>query len=419
VTRLVAPAPAARRGAQGSVAHRPWIPAAARVLRVDPSDGDAPLAWPSPPEPERVVPPRPPEVRPWSDVRRRLAIRLDAAGDLLMTTPAIRALRARGPGEWLAVLTSSAGAEVAALLPEVDEVIAWDPPWMPGSAAPGGAEATLVERLRDGRYDGAAIFTVHSQSALPAALLCRLAGIPRRLAHAAETPYGLLTDWVPEPERDAPRRHETRRQLDLLAAVGVVADEPHLSVHVPADAAVAMRASLASLGLAEAPFVVVHPGARAPSRRYPAAGFAALVRALVRDHGVPVVLTGSAEEAGLAARVRALAGVEATSLAGDLDLGELGALLALAPLLVSGNTATVHLAAAVGTPVVVAYAGTNSQHTPWGVPARVLTAPMACSGCRRSTCPLGHGRCLSDIPPEALVAASLDLLAEWGPGDGA
>src|SRR5881394_3971607 len=76
------------------------------------------------------IPPRPPAVSPWTGVRRTLAIRLDAAGDVLMTTPALRALRARDPASRLTLLTSSSGAEVAALLPEVDEVIAYDAPWM-------------------------------------------------------------------------------------------------------------------------------------------------------------------------------------------------------------------------------------------------------------------------------------------------
>jgi lipopolysaccharide heptosyltransferase II len=352
-------------------------------------------------------------------VRRRLAVRLDAAGDVLMTTPAIRALRARAADEWLAVLTSPAGAEVAHLLPEVDEVIVYDAPWTRPDGDP-AADRALVDRLREGRFDGAVIFTVHSQSALPAALVCRLAGIPRRLGHAHETPYGLLTDWVPDPEHDAPRRHEVRRQLDLLATVGIEPDEPHLSLHVPASAAVAMRERLDRLGLGRgaAPWVVVHPGAAAASRRYPAQRHAAVVRALVAGHGLRVVLTGSAAEAPLVATVATLAGVATTSLAGELRFGDLAALLAVTPVLVAGNTAVVHLAAAVGTPVVVAYAGTNSQHTPWGVPARVLTADVPCLGCRRSVCPLGHGRCLADIPPEAIVDATLDLLRETGGGHG-
>src|SRR5207249_855247 len=77
------------------------------------------------------------------------------------------------------------------------------------------------------------IFTVNSQSPLPAAVLCLLAGIGRRLAHCRENPYSLLTDWVPDLEIVAPIRHEVRRQLDLLAAVGLEPPDEHLSIRVP------------------------------------------------------------------------------------------------------------------------------------------------------------------------------------------
>ena len=352
-------------------------------------------------------------------MRRRLAIRLDAAGDVLMTTPALRALRARRRDEHLALLTSPAGAEVAALVPEIDEVIVYEPPWMPPRArARGtgpGADLAMIERLRAGRYDGAAIFTVHSQSALPAALLCHLAGIPRRLAHAAENPYGLLTDWLPDPEIEAPIRHETRRQLDLLAAVGVEADEDHLSVHVPDTAMQAVLAFLDDLGIVRGEgFAVLHPGASAPSRRYPAERFGHVARALTDAMGWRILVTGSADEATLVDRVVATAGPGAIPLAGHFDMAELAGLLALTPLLIAGNSGPVHLAAAVATPVVDVYAMTNRQHTPWRVPSRVVWQDVPCAGCRRSECPLGHHRCLTAIEPERVIAAALDLAAEVG-----
>jgi lipopolysaccharide heptosyltransferase II len=383
----------------------------------------APIAPPTLSE----VPVRPPHVEPWDGVRRRLAIRLDAAGDLLMTTPALRALRARHLDDHLTLLTSSAGAAVADLIPELDEVIVYDPPWMPPTARSGSARTdgavrrdprpdnAMIRRLRAGRYDGAAIFTVHSQSPLPAALLCHLAGIPRRLAHAAENPYGLLTDWVPDPETRSPIRHETRRQLDLLEAVGIEADEDHLSIHVPDVATVAMRRLLSELGIdPKAGFAVIHPGAAAASRRYPPGRFGAVARSLAELAGWPIVVTGSSAEAPLADRVVAVAGSAAISLAGQLTYPELAALLALSPMLIAGNSGPVHLAAAVATPVVDVYAMTNVQHTPWRVPSRVVSVDVPCQGCRRSECPLRHHRCITGIEPADVVAAALDLATEVG-----
>jgi ADP-heptose:LPS heptosyltransferase len=114
----------------------------------------------------------------------------------------------------------------------------------------------------------------------------------------------------------------------------------------------------------------------------------------------------------MVASLREAAGVPAPSLAGRLDVAELAALLARAPLLVSNNTGPVHLAAAVGTPVVDLYALTNPQHTPWRVPHRVLSHDVPCKYCCKSICPAGHHDCLRRVEPAAVVSAALDLLDE-------
>src|SRR5947209_8626024 len=152
----------------------------------------------------------------WKDARNVLCVRLDTLGDVLMTTPAIRALKESRPGRSITLLTSPAGAEVARLVPEIDDVIVYDAPWMK-SAAPresSAPEYAMIERLREGGFDAAAIFTVYSQNPVPAAFLCYMAGIPLRLAHCHENIYRLLTDRVPDPEPQKLIRHEVRRQLD-------------------------------------------------------------------------------------------------------------------------------------------------------------------------------------------------------------
>jgi lipopolysaccharide heptosyltransferase II len=363
-----------------------------------------------------VLPRRPAAVRPWRGLKRVLAVRLDAAGDVLMTTPALRALRTTHPDR-LTLLTSPSGAAIASLLPELDDVIVYEAPWMKSSTEEPDPTVDLafIDRLRKEQFDAAAIFTVHSQSPLPAALLTYLAGIDRRLAHCRENPYQLLTDWVPDPETDQPLRHEVRRQLDLLAQVGIAAADEHLSLHVPDVASRAVRSRLARLGLGPRdPWIVVHPGATAPSRRYPPAAFGVVIRELHARTGWPILLTGDPSERDLAEDVRTAAGGLGTSLAGDLSIGELAALIAIAPLILTNNSAPAHIAAAVGTPVVDLYALTNVQHTPWAVPSRVLSVDVPCRGCRRSVCPLGHNRCLHGVDPTAVVDAVLDLAAETG-----
>ena len=120
------------------------------------------------------------------------------------------------------------------------------------------------------------------------------------------------------------------------------------------------------------------------------------------------------QEIPLVERIRSVMGAPSHSLAGRLSLGELGGLLSLAPALISNNTGPVHIAAAVGTPVVDLYALTNPQHAPWGVPSRVLSHDVPCKYCYKSICPGGHHNCRRLVTPEQVVQATLARLAETG-----
>jgi lipopolysaccharide heptosyltransferase II len=353
--------------------------------------------------------------RAWSRARRILAIRLDAVGDVLMTGPALRALRNSG-GRRLTLLTSSAGATVARLLPDVDDVIVYDPPWMKATQQRPTPDHDLqaIDRLRRRAFDAAAIFTVYTQDPLPAAYLATLAGIPLRLAHTRDKAYGLLTDPVPDPEPERLIRHEVRRQLDLVAAVGCGTDDERLSISI-GRAAASRVCALRGVGGAPAaprPWAVLHPGASAPSRRYPVDGYGAVARALIAEHGWDLVVAGSDGDVPAADRIVELAGPGARSVAGRLDLEALAALLSAAPLVIANNSAPAHLAAAVGTPVVDVYALTNPQHGPWGVPHRLLMHDVPCRNCRSTICPEGHHACLRSIAPARIVAAAVELASE-------
>jgi lipopolysaccharide heptosyltransferase II len=352
--------------------------------------------------------------RDWADASDLLCIRLDSLGDVLMTSPAIRALRQSRPRRRVTLLTSPTGAAAGRLLADVDEVLVYEAPWVKATPPRAGAapDRDLVERLRARRFDGAVVFTVYSQSPLPAATLAYLAEVPRRLAHCRENPYQLLTHHVPETEPERGIRHEVRRQLDLAAAVGCRTADERLALRVPEGARRAVADLLATLGLdGERTWVTVHPGASAPSRRYPPESFAEVARRIVVELGCAVVFTGDAAERGLVEAIRAAMGAPSVSLAGRLDLPALAALLERAPLLVANNTGPVHVAAAVGTPVVDLYALTNPQHTPWGVPHRVLSYDVPCRYCYKSVCPQGHHDCLRRVPPDAVFRAARELLS--------
>jgi hypothetical protein len=205
----------------------------------------------------------------WATARNVLCVRLDNLGDVLMTTPAIRALKQSVPGRRVTLLTSRAGAALAPFLPDVDEVIAHDAPWVSHPAEPPlEADRDFLRRLAEHRFDSAVIFTVYSQSALPAALFCRLAGIPLRLAHCRENPYRLLTQWVPEPEPQRLVRHEVRRQLDLVANVGCRTEDERLVFRVANEDRLGAVGKLRGAGVdIERPVLVVHAGGSGPLAR--------------------------------------------------------------------------------------------------------------------------------------------------------
>lgn len=350
----------------------------------------------------------------WSEAKNILCVRLDSLGDVLMTTPAIRALKESGRERRMTLLTSPAGASVAALVPEIDSVLVYEAPWLKATAprADSQPEYVMADQLRQMAFDAAVIFTVYSQNPLPSAFLCYLADIPLRLAHCRENPYQLLTTWLPESEPDKLLRHEVRRQLDLVAAVGCRTTDERMSLRRPAHARRRVEALLGELGLQQdRPWVVIHPGASAPSRRYPPESFAAVARQLVLEKGWPLVFTGTGGEVDLVEGIRRAANVPAYSLAGQLNLGEMVALVSLAPLLIANNTGPAHIAAAVGTPVVDLYALTNPQHMPWAVSSRVLFHNVPCKYCYKSVCPEGHHNCLRLVTPESVVQAAAELLA--------
>ncbi|MFQ4137415.1 glycosyltransferase family 9 protein [Nodosilinea sp. PGN35] len=363
----------------------------------------------------------------WSTAQRILCVRLDSLGDVLMTTPALAAIKASRPGCHLTLMTSAAGAAIAPQLPMVDEVWVYDAPWLKATAPRTSSqpEHDLLAELRRRRFDAAIIFTVYSQNPLPTATMAYLADIPLRLAHCRENPYQLLTHHIPDPEPEL-SRHEAQRQLDLVASVGYHTPDPRLQLTVTPLAQQRIHTLLAQLGLTPnshpplptpplphplppTPWIAIHPGASAPSRRYPPELFAQVAQSLVKS-GLTVLFTGTPPERDLVESIRAQMNAPSYSLVGLLDLADLSALLAAAPLLLSNNTGPVHIAAAVGTPVVDLYALTNLQHTPWQVPHQVLFHDVPCRLCYKSICPEGHHACLRQVEPQRVVKAVLDLL---------
>lgn len=151
-------------------------------------------------------------------------------------------------------------------------------------------------------------------------------------------------------------------------------------------------------------FVVLHPGARWITKIWPPASWARLADWLIREKGLAVVITGSAGDRELAARITAQMRERAQNLAGHTSLQELAGIMQKARLAVTADTGPMHLAAALGTKVVAVFGPTAPGRTgPFGEDHRVVRLGLTCSPCFQRRCP--EPRCLLDLPPEAVQAA--------------
>jgi ADP-heptose:LPS heptosyltransferase len=340
--------------------------------------------------------------------RRVLVVRLDNLGDVLMTGPALRALRATLPDAELVLLASPGGAQAAPLLPWVDRVETLRAVWQDaGHRLPldPGRELAAVGALAAIHADAAVILTSFSQTAWAPAYACYLAGIPVRAGHAPDFGGSLLSHPVAGPAPD----HQVERNLHVVRALGVPVADTALEARVPVPAADAASRLLAGAGLGGQPPVVVVPGASCAARRYPAERFAAAARELAARERLRVVVAGAGPEEPLTAAVaRAVPG--AVDLGGRTSVPELAALVARAAVVLTNDSFAMHLADALRVPVVVAFAGTDreAEWAPRSAPARTLRRATACAPCRLFDCPIGQP-CL-DIAPAELAAAASELL---------
>jgi ADP-heptose:LPS heptosyltransferase len=281
-----------------------------------------------------------------------------------MSAPAISALKSAFDAK-ITLLTSSMAKPVTSLLSDVAEVIIFDLPWVKKETSSDQEITSIIQQLKERHFDAAVIFTVFSQNPLPAAMLAYMAGIPKVLAYCRENPYDLITDWIPDEEPYSFMRHQVRRDLDLVATIGAVTNQDEISINVSVELTESVSEKLQALGVQIVrPWLVLHPGVSEEKRKYPQEDWVRLGKKLASD-GYQLLITGSDKEKDIAESLSSAIGEGAYSLAGICNFGEFTALIKMAPLVVSVNTATIHIASATKTSVIVLYALSNPQHLPW------------------------------------------------------
>ncbi len=350
---------------------------------------------------------------PWAQARRILVMRLDNIGDVVMTSPVLRAIKQNLPASKITLMASPGGSKVAPLLPWVDKVLPWRVLWqdLGRLSFDPSREWTLIETLREGEYDAAIILTSFKQTPHPAGYACYLAGIPLRLGESKEWGGGVFTAEAP-PAPD--ELHQAERNLRLIEHAGFRVDDRSLELRVPEEAH-ETAALLKTHGVSpHMPYLLLSPWTSCQARTYHPDRFARAARRLSGETGWPVVVSGTEADRARSGELLGSLGDRAVDLVGATDVPELAALVEGARLVLTNNTSTMHFADALRTPCLVLFSGTEleEQWRPRDTPHRLLRRETFCSPCYAFTCPYDL-ECL-DIPSEEVVDAGLSLLAGAG-----
>jgi len=327
-------------------------------------------------------------------------------GDAVMGLPAVRAVRVWAPSAHLAVAARPSVAALYAMVPEVDAVVPLAPRAPITRPSAWRADA---ERLAGERFDVAVCLPNSFLSAWTA----RRAGIPERWGYNAQGRGAFLTRRVRRP---AGLPHQADYYLTLTAALGLPAVPRVAPITVPETARAAAAALLGATGR---PVVVMAPGAAyGRAKQWPPARFAEVAATLWRDRGMATAVVGAGGDAAAGAELReALRGLDGGRLAldrlvdlvGRTDLATLAAVLERAHAVVANDSGAMHLAGAVGAPVIAVFGATNEHHTAPlparadQAPPRIVTHEVWCRPCMLRECPLGH-QCMRGITAADVAA---------------
>ncbi|HXI34251.1 MAG TPA: glycosyltransferase family 9 protein [Gemmatimonadales bacterium] len=327
-----------------------------------------------------------------------LLVRFSSIGDILLTTPLVRALRRRHPEARLVFVTKRGMAPLVADNPHLSEVV---------TLAPDESVRDLARRLRAlAPTHGLDLHSSLRTAALRWLVHCHWRGYSKRKI-ARTILIATKLDVYGGHRPVAERYFEAARDLDVRP------DSDGPEFFLAASARERVAAWLKARGLGDAPLAALAPGAAHATKRWPPAQWLALAERL-RGAGLVPVIVGGPDDRGVAQQLAA--GGHGVSAAGELSLQETGALLERARCAVSGDSGVMHMATGVHTPVVALFGPTVQQFGffPYQAKSAVLERPLDCRPCSAmgsSRCPLGHHRCLVDIAPGEVAAAALGLVA--------
>jgi heptosyltransferase-2 len=329
-------------------------------------------------------------------------------GDTLLAQPLLRRLHDRLVHVSLDALAPPWCGPLLARMPEINEVIA--SPFAHGELKL-GARWKLGRELAQRKYDQAIVLP----NSFKAALVPFFADIPLRAGFVGEYRYGILNLVHKLDRAKLPLMAE--RYAQLAEKPGAELQRPLPAVRLEADPVNTARTT-SRLNLDRSrPVAAFCPGAEyGPAKRWPARHFAALARELA-GRGYAIWLIGSGKDMELGEEIRTQSGMACENLCGKTDLAAAIDLIACAKLVVSNDSGLMHVAAALGKPLVALYGSSSPDHTPPLLEtARIVKTGIECSPCYQRECPLGHFKCMNDLLPQQVLANIDALQTQAGAG---
>lgn len=337
---------------------------------------------------------------------RILIVRTDRVGDVILSTPVVRTLHRACPDAYLGMMVRPEHQELVEGNPDLNAVILYD---KNGAEKSWLGNLRFARRLAEHRFETALI--LHSTNRV--ILVAWLAGIRRRVGYARRLPW-LLTRSLPYIKREG-EKHEMEYNLDLLPLLDVSERDRTLSVPTTPEQETEVEQFLRSHQAdGPAPLVVLHPGASCPSKRWPAERFARVGDALAGRHRAKVLVIAGPEERTHAEAVIQRMTSPVIPALGRFGLGELACLFRRARCLISNDSGPVHLACAVGTPVVSIFGrwggGLSARRWgPTGPNSVALHHDIGCRPCLAHRCTIGFA-CLEAVTEDEVLAAASNLI---------
>jgi len=337
---------------------------------------------------------------------RILLIKPSSLGDIVHAFPVVSAIKTQWPGSHITWLVKRQWADLVERAEGVDRV--WP------------VDKTVRSWIRESRSLRAERFdlTIDLQGLFRSAIVARFSGAPRRIgfANGREGSPWFYTQRVPVLNPDM---HAVDRYLSVAAALGAsLPDKPRFGFRLSEKDMATVRELCRRKGFSvDRPWIAINMGARWPTKRWPQMSFAAVVDQLRETHQDPIVMLGGADERAYTNELRTLTNRPFIDLSGEMPLGCLPALLSKATAMITNDSGPMHIAAALGVPVVAIFGPTSAARTgPYGDGHQVLTSRIPCSPCFSRVC--RHApelECLHLITPTQVVDGIRPLLAGHAP----